>query len=608
MDSTVDVLRGVRVPTNEPGATLAADVFLPRAEGPVPAIVSMLPYRRDAVGGASMWDTLHAFAAHGYACVLVEPEGLGSSDGSARPPFDPNEADDGVAAVTWAAQQPWCTGNVGMWGFSYGALLALRTAARGVSGLRAVVSVMALLDPERDFAHPGGVAGCLTAQGMWGLSTLVDLLLPPVGAHHDGAEQRRWRDRTDHAEPYLVDLYRHPPGHPAWRARALDPTSIDIPVLCVGGLRDMFCDATLRLYEGTRGPSKLILGPWSHNVPHEASVRPIDLPAMAIRWWDRWLRDEPNGIETEPPVTVFVHSGVQSGEWIDLERWPAAPLVAERIGSDGGPWPSDPTVGAAGGLWGIPSGAGQPLDQHDDDMRSLTFTGPPVDEPVRLIGTASVAVPGTEGRLVVKLADVDPNGRSSLIAGGIRADGAGEVRLDPTAYEVPAGHRLRVVVSDAAFPRLWPAVAAGVADAPEAVTVRLPVVEVGVGKPAAPPEAGPADPSGVWLHHTPRREIRSEPRVERVTVVLGDTYGVRVPGTAAVIEADTRLDATVQSGGSSRVRGEATLTARLSSGEAILVEVKLRLTPAGAEARGRVDIDGTTVVERDWHQLSTYGE
>jgi len=122
-----------------------------------------------------------------------------------------------------------------------------------------------------------------------------------------------------------------------------------------------------------------------------------------------------------------------------------------------------------------------------------------------------------------------------------------------------------------------------------------------MGKPAALPEARTADPTGVWLHHTPRSEIHREPRVERVTLVLGDTYGARIPGTGVVIEAETRLDAIVQSGGSARVRAESTMMARLGSGEAILVEVRVRLTPDTAQARGRVEIDGTTVVERDWH-------
>src|SRR5258705_6516112 len=134
-----------------------------------------------------------------------------------RPPFDPGEGDDGVAAVKWAAGQSWCDGSVGLWGFSYGALLALRTATCHPAPLGAVVSVMGMLDPERDFVHPGGAAGCLTSFGMWGSSTLVNLLLPPLGAdRHRPDERRRWLDRAERAEPYLLDLVRHGPGDPIW--------------------------------------------------------------------------------------------------------------------------------------------------------------------------------------------------------------------------------------------------------------------------------------------------------------------------------------------------------------------------------------------------------
>jgi len=95
---TVSVRRGIRI-----DAGLAADLLLPADAGPVPAVVALMPYRVDALGGAGCRATLRRFAEAGYGCVLVDCRGLGSSDGPARPPFDPAEADDGVAAVEWAA-------------------------------------------------------------------------------------------------------------------------------------------------------------------------------------------------------------------------------------------------------------------------------------------------------------------------------------------------------------------------------------------------------------------------------------------------------------------------------------------------------------------------
>jgi predicted acyl esterase len=501
-----------------------------------------------------------------------------------------------VTAVAWAARQPWCTGAVGVWGFSYGALLALRTAARRGPGLRAAVALMPLLDPERDYVHPGGAPGCLNAQGMWAIGTFTNMLLPPLHAYHDPAEQRRWRERIATAEPYLLDLHRHPPEHPVWRTRALDLETIDVPVLCVGGTRDMFADATLRLYEGLRGPRKLLLGPWSHSLPSDAPVHPVGLAAISARWWDRWLRDEPNGVESEPPVTVYV----QNGGWLDLDR--LAPLAAPApLQPETASRADDPTVGARGGLWGIPHGSGEPIDQHADDLRSATFIGPVVAEPMLLLGRPEVVVTGTADRVAVKLTDVDPDGRSRLISGGLVLVDADHpvwtVRLDPTAYRVPAGHRLRVVVAGASFPRVWPA--ASPVDA-IAVSMALPLVAESTGTPAVVPEPPSGDVAGGWRWHEPQWEIRERPG-HSLSLHLGESFAVRLPRAGVELESRISTTSTVRVDGSADLRGESLTIATLGTGERAVVMVELRLTPGTVWLHGSVSIDGHTIADRHWN-------
>jgi len=67
---TVSVRRGVRI-----GAGLGADLLLPDGAGPVPAVVALMPYRVDSLGGAGCWTTLRRFAEAGYGCVLVASHG-----------------------------------------------------------------------------------------------------------------------------------------------------------------------------------------------------------------------------------------------------------------------------------------------------------------------------------------------------------------------------------------------------------------------------------------------------------------------------------------------------------------------------------------------------
>lgn len=621
----VRVVRGVRIPTGDAGCTLAADLFLPDGAAPTPALVTMLPYRRDALGGVGAFDTVCWFAARGYAGVLVDLRGTGSSDGVAHPPFDQGEGDDGVAVVEWVAEQPWCTGAVGMWGFSYSAALALRVASRRPPHLRAVVPVMGLADPERDFIHPGGVPGCLAPLGVWTLGTVLDLLLPSLHDRADPAEQRRWRERVEHADPYLVDLRRHGPGHEVWRSRELDLAAVRTPALCVTGWRDVFCAGAVRAYELLGGPKRLLVGPWTHTMPHEAPVAPADVHRLALRWWDRWLSGTadatPAGTD-EPPVTVYVQ-GDEPG-WRHFAAWPPPAKVDRRAGADGAlvppdlaaspaapPTRVDPTVGALSGMWGVPTGAlGLPLDQHGDDLASVALTGRPLDRPLLVAGRPVVTVglrAGGPRRLVVRLADVDRHGRSTMITGGVLARSPAPheppvpVELDPTCYRVAAGHRLRVTVADGAFPRLWP-VAEDDELCLDRVTVDLPVAAASEGQPAAVP--APAEPAGsLWLGSRPRWEIRRDLVGDAVTVVTGGAAECVDPGREHRIELDSELRATVRRDAPelAGINGSATTTVHMGTGERVVVRVDLVGARSAITVTGSVRVDGVTVARRRWH-------
>ena len=68
----------------------------------------------------------------------------------------------------------------------------------------------------------------------------------------------------------------------------------------------------------------LVIGPWSHSnftgsFPERefgtaGSLDALDLTGLQLRWFDRWLREVDNGIEQEPPVTLFV---------MGIDRWRA---------------------------------------------------------------------------------------------------------------------------------------------------------------------------------------------------------------------------------------------------------------------------------------------
>ena len=100
------------------GTRLAARLWRPRTDDPVPAILEYLPYRKgDSM--AARDEPLGAwFAGHGYAYARVDIRGTGDSDGIITDEYAPQEQDDGLEVIAWLAEQPRCTGAIGMVGIS----------------------------------------------------------------------------------------------------------------------------------------------------------------------------------------------------------------------------------------------------------------------------------------------------------------------------------------------------------------------------------------------------------------------------------------------------------------------------------------------------------
>src|SRR5215813_12734156 len=156
----VRLTRNILVPISR-GAELAVDVYLPDRAGPFPTLVSPTPYRKDDYIGSAWQHVIAYFVQCGYAHVVADFRGLGSSSGIAAEAMSESEAGDGVELVEWAAAQPWSNGNIGMYGVSYGGISALRIAAARPPHLRAIVPIFASADIYDDFVYPGGCLNCL---------------------------------------------------------------------------------------------------------------------------------------------------------------------------------------------------------------------------------------------------------------------------------------------------------------------------------------------------------------------------------------------------------------------------------------------------------------
>ena len=126
------------------GARLAARIWLPpEEEAPVPAILDLLPYRQGDLMAARDAAIYPYLAARGYACARVDLRGTGNSEGIIDDEYTPQELQDGCDVIAWLAAQPWCDGNVGMTGISWGGFNSLQVAALRPAALRAVLTVCA---------------------------------------------------------------------------------------------------------------------------------------------------------------------------------------------------------------------------------------------------------------------------------------------------------------------------------------------------------------------------------------------------------------------------------------------------------------------------------
>ncbi|MEU6644005.1 CocE/NonD family hydrolase [Saccharomonospora sp. NPDC046836] len=621
-EPAIEVRQDVRIPTGDRATTLSADIYLPAGEAAAPTLVTIVPYRKDF--GSGYVPSLRWFASQGYACVLVDHQGIGSSDGVPHSPWGPGETDDAVAVIEWAATQPWCDGNVGMWGISHGGFTSMSAAARRPTPLKAIIPMMNALDVERDIMHPEGARGDLVRLALWGGSQLLQQLLPPLLNTTSVAEQRRWRHRLHDIEPFILELAQLAPGDPAWRDRVIDAEAITVPTLCVGGWQDVYPDAVPRAYERIQAPKKLLIGPWGHTLPQDSPFEPTDFLPIALRWWDRWLRGADNGVTDEPPVTVYLQ-GADPG-WRSFESWPpakreliltstgGAALTEEgtgepHTGTRPAEYRPDPTTGVLSGLRGIALGSlGLPLDQHDDDMRALSVTSEPLTDELIICGRPEVVVTTTSAagpvpRLVVRLTDVDEHGRSRFITSGVlcpeHPNGTYQVTLAAAAHRVARGHRLRAVISDSDFPRLVPL--------PSAPTIRLDTIDLFV--PTVPAEAGTETDLPVVATTTAHASaadtqwtISRNPLCDQIEIAIERAGPTITTGDGHQLETRTEYRSTVRSGTpeASTISATHHAVARLTTGATVTAHVTVHCTQTDLWVRGELRTDDLPLFSKVW--------
>lgn len=512
----VTVLEHVTIPLAD-GTRLAARIWLPAdaQNSPVPSVLEYIPYRKNDMTAPRDLTIHPEFAKAGYASIRVDLRGSGDSDGVMADEYAESELADGVEVLRWIGRQRWSNGKVGMIGKSWGGFNGLQIAARRPPELAAVITVCSTDDRYADDVHYNGGAIVGSEMLSWA-STMFAYNARPADPKVVGERWREnWFERIDQAPSNIEDWLSHQRRDAYWKHGSVceDWSAIQVPVLAVGGLLDEYRTTLFRLMENAQAPVYALLGPWSHNYPHQGVPGPaIDFIAEAVRWWDHWMRGVDNGVDAQPQLRAYIPDSApigsdttsRPGRWVSEQRWPSPDV--DRVGyhsSDAvvdGPQTLSSTamLGHRAGSWlQFGAAAGQPLDQSGDDARSWTATWQPdEDAPVEILGTPEVELtvrPSSDrGHLAVRLTDVGPTGESRLLTMGLfnvthhdshenpRPLAPSEavtvrVPLLSTAHRFSPGHRIRVSISASYWPILWPTAGRSELTLDGPVTLTLPV-------------------------------------------------------------------------------------------------------------------------------------
>lgn len=492
------------------GVRLATDVYLPVMDQKVPTVLVRTPYGKHV--GASMY---FKFVLRGYAVVVQDTRGREDSEGEWLP--NTCETEDGDDTLNWIAAQEWSDGNVGMTGGSYLGYVQWAAAASGNPHLKALLSSMTAGSAFVDLPRRGG---CYCS-GMMAWSFMVS------GQRSDASLMDRddW-DQVLDIRP-LQDMAKKSIGHDIpflntylshmdyddfwyqgdWKARM---GKSRVPALIMSGWFDdngMGTTEALDVCEDYN-EKKVILGPWIHSGNAHYDVHGLELGMNALRydmdlicldWLEHYLKGVDNGIE-KSPKTEYYTTG--SNEWKTASNWPVpetretvlyfcgeeenaavqnqGTLTFEAPASEGcDTFVYDPENPAIHIIDMSENEIEVPEDYTEEEKRAdiLCYTTDILASDLTVTGDAYAEIflssDCEDTDLVVRITDVDENGRSMKLADGLICvryrNGfdkpefmeAGKIypvkiRTTKLSHTFQAGHKLRVTVTSSAKNFIFP--------------------------------------------------------------------------------------------------------------------------------------------------------
>ena len=500
------------------GIYLNAILYLPDAAKTGRRVGTQLcvdPYRTEPIG----WEAndMVGQVQDGFAAMFLDVRGTGGSEGTCPDEYTEAEYDDTVHVIDWISLQPWSNGAVGMYGTSYSAFNSIWTAARYKPHALKAIFVRGGTDNRYtdDVHSPGGIM--MMVDSSWALGMVTDNTVPGAPDYdlYSKAALDRWN-----TPPWLSVYLRNQLDGPHYRRGSLAPDQYGLlttPTFLGGGYLDMYQNFVPRIMHNAPALTHGVLGPWHHSMTWPGPV--LNWRAMQSRWFNHFLNGAQNGVLNDPRVAFYMPSwrrqgfrdkGPIPGEWRYADSWPESVFnpgkrlflrprdelpVAAVLKSDPAPDLGGDLAELAGnasalrlryypGTGGSTESIGPDtyegyfgLDSRADDTWGLSFDLPPLREPLEILGFVKarlfVASTAPVATWIVRVNDVAPDGTSYIVTYGFlngthRNSHVHPEKLVPgemvelnfdlfcTGYHFSPGHRIRIVVTNAYFPVVWP--------------------------------------------------------------------------------------------------------------------------------------------------------
>jgi len=425
------------------GININLDVFRPSAKGQYPVLLGISTFDKE-IQTDHVWpaatrsrrirgtpdacleaaDT-NFFVRRGYVNIIGSVRGTGKSGGVYQY-LSPREIQDTYEIIEWAAQQPWCNGNVGMVGLGYYAAHQPLVAQLQPPHFKAMAPIGTFWDNYRHFWWPGGVLQkgflrWLVSLVNFDVHTEKSVLLEELGEKgFRDAIAKALADKDINGAPDIIealknyntvgninylDLVLHPLISKYWNDRGsdMDFSKIKVPAY--------FGAATHRpsvcyYWPDFKMPKKLLFFPPAY------MDRPFyQLSWELLRWFDYWLKGIDTGIMDELPVKIFIRG---ANEWLESKdypvpgtKWIPFNLHENRSLCEIEPWPEAESAS---------------YDTGSDNQGNLKYYSAPLVENTEVVGPVVLnlyaSCRGTEMVMRASLWDVDPEGKETILNHG----------------------------------------------------------------------------------------------------------------------------------------------------------------------------------------------